>query len=437
MGVPMPVDAGLSDLLPAGDPFADFDPSPFVADGTVAPVAIGGTHLPQAMVAQPAVDAGSFMADAAAIGVAPRASKRTGKKRRSWAGVVLALTVVCLFAGLVGCLILLVNGKAITTDGDLVAKQEAGGGPKIIAGADGLDAKPARDPVMGALDKPRDGAVGASVRRQGMLDPNLLPGSGAGPMDLGGESTPNEEGGTIKPSIEPEVEKPTVEGEMETEQEQSESEQPMSADPEKPEQAVEPENPTPTESSGDDPMLSSEQWQETLSEVSELLMAGSFAEAQLRIEAIPEGATPHDEAIRRGYGRLAELAEYYAEGIRIGAEKLKVAETFDLPGGITVAVVEASQESISLKVEGRVLRYDLSDLPLVLADQLAAFGLPMEEPVVQAGKAAYATFWAHASPEHRQQAIEVLNELHERDSQLEADAMVAAIQHMTENSAGR
>lgn len=446
MGEAMPVDAGLSDLLPAGDPFADFDPTPFVAGGMVTSEITVVSQLPQAIVAQPVVEEGSVMAEAAAIGLAPRPSKRIGKKRRSWAGVFLALTVVGLFAGLVGCLILLVNGKVITTDGDLVATQDVGGGPKIIAGTDGLDAKPARDPVMGALDKPRDVAVGDSGRRQGMLDPNLQPGSGVEPMNLGGDAMPDKEEDANKPSMEPESEKPMIEGEPEAGQEPASSEPMEAAAPETPEQEMGEENPKPSEGSGDaqmlsneqgSPMFSEEQWQEELNEVRGLLLAGSYAEAQLRIESIPEGGTPRDEAIRLGYGRLAVLAEYYAEGIRDGSEKLNVAETFDLPGGITVAVVESSRESISLKIEGRVRRYDIADLPLVLADQLAAFGLPMEEPVVQAGKAAFATVWAHATPEHRKQAIEALSELHTRDNQLSADAMVSAIQHMVENSAGR
>lgn len=138
-----------------------------------------------------------------------------------------------------------------------------------------------------------------------------------------------------------------------------------------------------------------------------LLRSGNFPGMLSAAETIQAAAeTPAERRASVPYVRLAELAEYYDEGIRRGTAKLGAGETFELAAGIEVIVVEVTDERIALKINGRVRRYPFDGLPLVLAHRLAEFGLPTDDPVAQAGRAAYQLLWPSGTGGHRQQALD-------------------------------
>lgn len=471
----------LADLLPSGDPFTDFDPKPFKKMGLkprnlqpqqlaaeppppppppvppepaalAAPVAQPAivvepppppppAELPAEEVnceqfiptdaVEPAVEAADHEAEAVpAFAVAePKLVSKSGKRRRrSWSGAVLGLMIVGLFGGLAGCLYLLISGKVLTTNGEIVAAGDSVNNQRNERVADDrpVEARGARDNVMGRMADRADNAVQRSPKSG--LDPTLQPGAGNEPMDLGQPDEPMAEPPMAEEPVpaEPMAEEPAP---VEPMAEEPMADEPMADEPTEnaSDMANEETAPEPTP-----PMQITEaDIANELAEIEQALRTGDYAAAQLLAEGV--AAQPLEPALRdliSGYRSLADLADYYREGIGLGADTLGPAKTFELTPGITVAVVEVSRESISLKIEGRVKRFALAQAPLVIVHRIAEMGLPLDDPVAQAAKGAYQAMWGPATDSHRQQAFDWWSAIESSDEALSPKLLEPAIRRL-------
>lgn len=347
----------------------------------------------------------------------------------------MALVVLVLFGSLAACLYLLMQGKAITTDGRMVAAGEQVGGGKRINGSPQGNAPAAKepaanDPVMGNLgqpepwpeksdERPKDGDSGAVTGGSGLPQPPQ-PGDtdsagmdgddSEGNMAAGPASDADMESGAADStsSMEPEVAPGEAAEEMEpdtggvgdgasdvnTATDVGES---MEAEPTS--DAVQADDAGMADDAG-------AEWEPPV-ELVDLLRSGRYRGMQATAETLAAAeATPTAQQAMAPYVRLAELAEYYDEGVRRGAAQLGATETFELADGLEVIVVESSRERISIKVNGRVRGYSLDAVPLVLAHRLASFALPSDDRAAIAARAAYQLLWPDATPGHREQALD-------------------------------
>lgn len=417
----------LRHLLPAGDPFRDFDPPRADCDESSSEESFSA-------VLQPAPDRQQTV-------------RAVGYRRRKTAPWVLMGMCGFLAVALAGVTYLLMTNKRITTEGEWIVAQSGEG---TSAQLDRLEQMPIgdgrvespqpavaprktpRDPVLAG---PREGVAGALPRGRG-LDPNLVPGSAAGDDSAFADTsaTGMDEGMTPGEEMQENQEDEAKDGDAMPINPPAET---APLPPESPEGApLTGELETAPESMATEPMDDPEQWEPLLEPISELLIAGSYEEVKAAIEKreLSKVADPRGRDVVLGYQQLAEFAMHFREGIRRGSESLQDASTFEITGGIEAIVVEADRESIALKIDGRVRRYALDEVPLVLAERLASFGLPMDDPVSQAARGAYQALWPHATEAHREQAIELWRRLSTETKELSLAPLQSAIEYLYEQS---
>jgi|GEM_PF-4187261 len=422
----------LRHLLPAGDPFRDFEP-------------------PRADCEESSSEE-SFSAVVQSPPDRQQSVRAGGYRRRKTAPWMLMGMCGFLAVALAGVTYLLMTNKRITTDGEWIVAQSGegtnaqldrleqmpmGDGRKESPQPAVAPRKTPRDPVLAA---PREGVTGAVPRGRG-LDPNLVAGSAVGDdpasadtsatgMDAG--MTPGEEMQKDQADEAQDGDPMPINPPAETAPSPPESPEgaPMTGEQETKPESME------TESMATESMDDPEQWEPLLEPISELLIAGSYEEVKAAIEKseLSKVADPRGRDVVLGYQQLAEFALHFREGIRRGSESLQDASTFEITGGIEAIVVEADRESIALKIDGRVRRYVLDEVPLVLAERLASFGLPMDDPVSQAARGAYQALWPHATEAHREQAIELWRKLSTETKELSLSPLQSAIEYLYEKS---
>ncbi|MCA9259294.1 MAG: hypothetical protein KDA61_08850 [Planctomycetales bacterium] len=381
------------------------------------------------------------VAEVGNMAVAAPSPTKTYKRRskRSWGGPVLALVVLASFGGIGACLYLLTSGKQLTTDGTIVAandRQPPGPqvNPQVTPSNQTVppSERPPRDAIMGSLGRGGGGggrALDPPPPRNADGDPtgptNVLPDLDAanGSMMIGGGETPPSTDPSREMADDPAAPEPSVPA-VASEPEMPPADEPMEAANSDPEMASGEMEMTesaagsamePAETEASDATtaaLRDSQRETVLGPLLTALRAGNYDELPQLIEAAKgqELVKDNQDELTQ-LALLSELAGHYLEGIRGGSTKLKATETFELTPGITVAVVESSRDSISLRINGQSKRYQILGMPLILAHRLAEFGLPMEDPVARAGRAAFQSLWPDATAGHRQQAFDWWNEL--------------------------
>jgi hypothetical protein len=280
------------------------------------------------------------------------------------------LVATVMFAGILGCLYLLLSGLVLTTDGDVVAlsnstNQPAGYRPEIIPPAEFEPIEPPRRP---GNQRPIDRRPDTSFR----------------PTE-GPESVPEEPAMPEPTRADAVVEVP---GEKTNE--------PMAA---------------PTGAMPEQELVAEQQ---ALQRLEDILRSGGFSEMSPAIIAATSAIqSESNKAKLAQYAILVELADYYVAGIRKGSAAQTAGESFELSPGIMVGVVEGTEDRIILKL-GRNKSYTFDEFPLVLAHRLAEFSLPLENPgdspEAMAGRAIYQALWSQATDAHRRQAIDWLNQ---------------------------
>lgn len=405
----------LAGLLPAGDPFAPFDPQAYraafpqledavqTAVDSIPPVSNPDVLPPPPdfviPVDQPAstievpflLDPGSNtsvpLKDTRVLGghKIEAVGKVRKRHRRSLAGPLMAVFALLMFAGIAGCLYLLVSGRGLTTDGRLIATgtraDEERGQPDQPAGAaqSADTARPEFDPIMGKL-KPSNNDAPPPKFISGMSPAKPEPPTESDAAD----AKPIE----VIPS-QPEMPKPA---------EQNSNEQKTTT------------GVTPGEEMVVAEMALAESGNKALEELKNALRSGNFETMKGAVEqAGPAMVTEQQKDELAQFVLLVELADYYVEGIRRGAAGRGLGEAFELSPGFTVGVVESSRDKIALKINGRVKSYTFEDLPLVLAHRLAEFAMPPDNLEVVAGRAAYQALWSQATAAHRAEALDWLD----------------------------
>ncbi len=122
-------------------------------------------------------------------------------------------------------------------------------------------------------------------------------------------------------------------------------------------------------------------------------------------------ATDQQKTMAQQLFEVADLADYYRQGIIKALGDLKSGNTFMLTEGVEVAVVEASATELVLQVNGRSKSFPVEEMPFVLVHKLGTFTMTKEDPVVMAAKAVYQAISLKALPQDRQQAAQWLKEL--------------------------
>lgn len=455
----------LAGLLPAGDPFAPFDPQAYRAaiqasapqasslresplqenplqdnpaqpstempDAAPPPLAVAVavadeepplaaavSEIPDLVTAPIVVERPTFNTAPAMGGPGnvgqngPSTGRVKKRRRRSLAGPLMAVFALLMFAGIAGCLYLLVSGKGLTTDGRLIATapNEGPQNPRQVEpfqaepAASEVRPKPDFDPVMGNLKPANNNSP----------PPNLDP------------QKPTDNAPEIKASVAPEAE-PSQPNMPDSEDSgmvaNMDSVEEMPTDGKAPAGDM---NPAAEMQPAKDEKLATAT--KALEALEGTLRSGRFDEMKSAVEqARPAMVTEPQKTAIAQYALLVELADYYVEGIRRGADNLSLGEAFDISPGFTVGVVEGSREKVALKIGGRTKSYTFDQLPLALAHRLAGFALPESEPEVVAGRAAYQSLWSKATPAHRQQALDWLDRPGEDSDRFSMQAVSAAI----------
>lgn len=374
----------LAGLLPNGNPLAPFDAA--AARRTAAIPAEGPGSDARVVLENPADEAVSE-ATAATDGIGLRSppdrssspggfpaplvqpSPVASRRRRSFAGPILAAFALLLFAAIGICLYLLTSGLGISQHGRVIATA-----PKAAVEKTGTS-----ETAAVIIEPPEDTLPQEDPPAEPARDDQL---SGVQATSPSSAEPPEPEPQTGPPETLPSDGLP-VDDER--------------ADTMEPELAAEPDTASADQRQG------GPQWDH----VYERLRSGRFSEmTPVTLAAIQASKTREQRTKANRLHRLAELAEYYDEGIRRGAAGLGTAEVFELVPGVSVIVVESTQDEFTLKVEGRVKTFSLDSMPLVLAHRLANFALPADDPVTEAGRGAYQALWPQATDAHRRQSFQ-------------------------------
>ena len=149
-------------------------------------------------------------------------------------------------------------------------------------------------------------------------------------------------------------------------------------------------------------------WQKTMQEARQAIADGQFPQALDSLEAIDP--LPMREEARRQYDRLNLLAHYaqqFQGAVAKAMEQLTGGDTIPVGNNAAVGVVKVGRDSMTLRVRGTNLRYDVDQLPPGLAIAIADTWLDSADPVSLLVKAAYLA----ALPDRRDDRVQKAREL--------------------------
>jgi hypothetical protein len=134
---------------------------------------------------------------------------------------------------------------------------------------------------------------------------------------------------------------------------------------------------------------------------------GEFNFAEADAELVKADTLARLPEHRSKLARLKEVAGYvkqFHDRLVQAARGMEAAESFKVGSSTYVAMIEADEKQVSLKVAGQSRTYQYSDLPVGLAAALADQKLVGTDPVSRVVKGAYVACHRGATPDNRKQA---------------------------------
>jgi hypothetical protein len=251
-------------------------------------------------------------------------------------------------------------------------------------------------PPLGELPGENNTVVNADAAVPGSVDPSAGSGNAPeGPSDEDSMDAPTTSGTTPPDTAEGRSDPPesTPADAVEA---ASTATDPVSTEPT--------ETPTPREPTDEQVAA----WRETMREARQAIADGQFPQALDSLEAID--SLPMGEEARAQYDRLNLLAHYaqqFRGAVAQAMEQLTGGDTIPVGNNSAVGVVKAARDSITLRVRGTNLRYDVDQLPPGLAIAIADTWLDSADPVSLLVKAAYLA----ALPDRREDRVQKAREL--------------------------
>lgn len=273
------------------------------------------------------------------------------------------------------------------------------------------------DPVLGNV--PASGVAGSV----GNTKPFPFPVENGN--DMGMEPMDNDAGMGTPTMTEPEP--PMVEPDIPKTDVSEPAMQPDMTKPDEPEAMLPVEPATETKPMEMTPAMIAEADAE-IAKVEQLIKSINWAEMKPAAEKLIAMTLTEEQSSRAdALYNLADLATFYRGGIVKGILSRNAAETFEIMSGVQVAVVETAEDKIILRVNGRNKTYTLADMPFRLADRLAAFVLPPNDPNNIAAQYCFRAIAEKATDEYREEALDWLQTLDGDLENVDTKKLVEAI----------
>lgn len=125
-------------------------------------------------------------------------------------------------------------------------------------------------------------------------------------------------------------------------------------------------------------------------------------------KAVDAAADPAQTESATELFQIADLAEYYAQGLYRALDGLKSGNALEISPGVRVAIIEASPDRLMLQVRGRPRSYPFAEIPLIVVQKLETFSMDASAPITQASGAIFQYLAPISKAEDRAEALETL-----------------------------